>query len=388
MKCTQLIRAGWNRTSRTALVLLAATTFAVSGCDKGDKDKGAAATTGGGDKPLIIGFIYVGEKQDYGYNQAHAEGAAAVKNIPGVKVLEQENVKEDDSVTKAMESMIEEGSKVVFPTSYGFFKPFVLDLAPKHKDVTFLHCGGTYVEGKTPENVGTYFGYIDECEYLSGIVAAKSTKTRKLGFIAAKPIPQVLRNINAFELGAKSVDPSITTTVVFTLNWFEPIKEANAANSLIEQGIDVLTCHVDSPKAILKTAEGRGVMVCGYHSNGAAIAPKGYLTGAEWNWAKPYTDYVNAIKAGKKWDHTVRGGLKDGFVKMSAYGPAVSDDAKKACEDAKAKFMTGTFVIFKGPMKDNAGADLYKDGETHIQTDPALEGMGYLVEGVMGSVPK
>ncbi len=350
MNCLNWFRAAFTGKRETAAILLAASAIGLgSGCNK-TNDKGTAG--GGGDKPLVVGFIYVGSKQDYGYNQAHAEGAAAVKAMPGVKVMEEESVPETDKVAKTMESMIgHDSANIIFPTSYGYFNPSVLDEAPKHKDVTFFHCGGTFVEGKTPENVGTYFGYIDECEYLSGIVAGHATKSKKLGFIAAKPIPQVLRNINAFALGAQSVDPTITTTVVFTGDWFQPVKEAEAAKSLIAGGIDVLTCHVDSPKTIIKTAEDGGIYSCGYHSNGAPLAPKGYLTGAEWNWAKPYTAYIEAVKAGKKWEHTVRGGLKDGFVKMSPYGAAVNDDAKKDADAAKAKFMDGKFVIFKGPVE-------------------------------------
>src|SRR4029079_8839947 len=190
-------------------------------------------------------------------------------------------------------------AKVLFPTSFGYFDPHVLKIAAKYPNVTFLHCGGLYNAEKHPKNVGSYFGYIDETEYLSGIVAAYATKTKKLGFIAAKPIPQVLRNINAFTLGARSVKPDITTTVVFTGDWSLPVNEADAANSLVDQGIDVLTMHVDSPKVIVETAEKRGVFVSGYHANQATLAPKGYLTGAEWNWSKIYTDYVGMLKAGK-----------------------------------------------------------------------------------------
>ena len=152
-----------------------------------------------------------------------------------------------------------------------------------------------------------------------------TTKTKKLGFIAAKPIPQVLRNINAFTLGAQSVNPKITTQVIFTGDWSLPVKEAEAANSLIDQGVDVITCHVDSPKVVVETAERRGIYVCGYHANQAPLAPKGYLTGAEWNWLTPYTVHVKAAQEGKPFTNFLRGGLKEGFVKMSPYGKAVSE---------------------------------------------------------------
>jgi simple sugar transport system substrate-binding protein len=339
--------------------------------------------------PITIGFIYVGSRSDYGYNQAQSEGAKEVAKLPGVKILEEENVPETVAVQKTMESMIvQDGAKVIFPTSFGYFDPHMLKVAAKHTDVTFLHCGGMYNAEKHPKNVGSYFGYIDECEYIAGIAAGKTSKTGKLGFIAAKPIPQVLRNINAFTLGAKSVIPSVTTTVIFTGDWFMPVKEAEAANSLVDQGIDVLTCHVDSPQVILETAEKRGVFCCGYHANGSALAPKGYLTGSEWNWSKVFIDYVNSMRSGKELTHLVRGGLKDGIVKLSPYGPAVSDETKSAAEAAKASAMKGELVIFKGPMKDNSGKIVIESGKSLVQTDPVLESMNYLVEGVVGSAGK
>ncbi|HVU52405.1 MAG TPA: BMP family ABC transporter substrate-binding protein [Polyangia bacterium] len=335
--------------------------------------------------PITVGFIYVGPKTDYGYNQAHAQGAAAIAKLPGVKIREEEMVPEDAKVQKTMESMINlDGAKVIFPTSFGYFDPHILKEAGKNKDVTFLHCGGLYQEGKHPTNVGSYFGYIDEAEYVSGIVAGLTTKSNKLGFIAAKPIPQVLRNINSYTLGARSVNPKVTTTVIFTGDWSMPVKEAEAATSLIDQGVDVLTAHVDSPKVIVETAERKGVFVTGYHANQSALAPKGYLTGAEWNWGKVYTDYIEMIQAGKPWPHLLRGGLKEGFVKVSPYGKAVSAEAKKKADAAKAKFMAGTMVVYKGPLKDNTGKVVIPAGVEHKQTDIALESMDYLVEGVVG----
>ena len=337
--------------------------------------------------PLTVGFIYVGSRADYGYNQAHAEGAKAVSALPGVKVREEENVPETVAVQKTMESMINlDGAKLLFPTSFGYFDPHILAMAQKYPEVTFLHCGGLYSEGKHPKNVGSYFGYIDEAQYVAGTVAGATTKTNKLGFIAAKPIPQVLRNINAYTLGALSVNPKVTLSVIFTGDWSLPVKEAEAANSLVDQGADVLTSHVDSPKVIVETAERRGVFSTGYHASQAALAPKGYLTGAEWNWEKIYTDYVNKVKEGKPWDHLVRGGLKEGYVKLSPYGEAVAPAAKAKADEAKAGLTAGTLVIFKGPLESNTGKQLLAAGQSRGQTDIELEKMDYLVKGVKGSL--
>jgi basic membrane protein A and related proteins len=337
-------------------------------------------------KDLVVGFIYVGPRDDFGYNQAHAEGAAALKKLSGIKVLEEENVPETAAVVKTMESMINlDGATLLFPTSFGYYDPHVLKEAPKYTDVRFEHCGGLWSSGH-PKNAGSYFGYIDECEYLSGIVAGHSTKSGKLGFIAAKPIPQVLRNINAFTLGARAANPKVTTQVIFTGDWSMPVKEAEAANSLINQGIDVLTCHVDSPKVVVETAEKRGAMVCGYHVNQAKLAPKGYLTGAEWNWEALYPKFVKMTMAGEAIPNMVRGGLKEGIVKPSAYGASVGDAARKQADDAKAKLMAGGFAIFKGPISDNKGNVVIAAGAEHGQTDIWLEQMNWLVEGVVGSI--
>jgi simple sugar transport system substrate-binding protein len=279
---------------------------------------------------------------------------------------------------------------VLFPTSFGYFDPHILKVAKQFPKVQFLHCGGMYDAAKHPKNVGSYFGYIDEAQYICGIVAGGTSKTGKLGFIAAKPIPQVLRNINAFALGAQAVNPKATVHVIFTGDWAMPVKEAEAANSLIDQGVDVLTCHVDSPKVVVQTAEKRGVFSCGYHASQADIAPKGYLTGAEWDWSHVYGMYARMIQEGKSLmagtiPHLVRGGLKDGFVKVSPYGAAVSEETKKAADAAKAKFMDGSMVIFKGELKDNTGKVVIPAGTEMKQQDPELEKMGWLVEGVVGS---
>src|SRR5690242_11993596 len=336
---------------------------------------------------LVVGVIYVGPRDDYGYNQAQAQAAAALKKMPGVTVVEQEKVPETQDVQKTMASMIEQdGATLLFPTSFGYFDPHILRMAERYAKVRFAHCGGLWTEGKHPKNVGSYFGYIDECQYLNGVAAGHTSKTKKLGFIAAKPIPQVLRNINAFTLGARSVDPKITTQLIITGDWSLPVKEAEAAQSLIDQGVDVLTCHVDSPKVIVETAERRGVFVCGYHANQATLAPKGYLTGAEWNWLTPYTMHVKDAQAGKPLVNFLRGGLKDGFVKPSAYGKAVSEAARKKADGVKAQMMKGDFVIFKGPIKDNTGRTVIDQAVSQKQTDVVLEQMNYLVEGVVGKV--
>jgi simple sugar transport system substrate-binding protein len=174
--------------------------------------------------------------------------------------------------------------------------------------------------------------------------------------------------------------------VIFTGEWSMPVKEAEATNSLAGQGVDVVTCHVDGPKVVVETAERRGMFTCGYHANQAKLAPKGYLTGAEWNWIKVYETFANDMQAGKAPGNFVRGGLAEGFVKMSAYGPAVSAAAKERAEKVKAEIMKGGYAVFKGPLKDNKGNTVVPAGTALVETAIELESTNWLVEGVIGAI--
>jgi basic membrane protein A len=333
-----------------------------------------------------VGFIYVGPKDDYGYNQAHAEGAAALKGIEGITVVEEENVPETVDVQKTMESMINlDGASLIFPTSFGYFDPHMLAMCAKFPNVQFRHCGGMWNKDKHPMNAGSYFGYIGMGQYLNGITAGHASKSKKIGFVAAKPIPQVLLNINSFLLGARAVDPSITCQVIFTGEWSLAVKEAEATNALVDQGADVITCHVDSPKVVVETAAGRGAFVCGYHANQSPLAPEKYLTGAEWAWGNVYKTYIEALMKGEALPNFTRGGLADGFIKMSPLGPAVSEASRKQFEATQAEIMKGGFAVIKGPLKNNKGDVVATEGQVFPETAVELESMDYLVEGVIGS---
>ncbi len=372
--------------------ILATTAFGLtSKFGTGCSSQSETGQAGSEDEPIVVGFIYVGSKDDYGYNQSHAEGAAAVAELPGFKIVEQANVPETQAVQETMREMIEiDGVTMLFPTSFGYFDPHILEIAEQFPEVQFFHAGGLYEEGM-PENIGSYFGYIDEAQYLAGIVAAHNSKSGKLGFVGAKPIPQVLRNINGYTLGAKSVNPDIVTQVVFTGDWAAPVKEAEAVDSMVNQGADVITCHVDSPKVVIETASKRGVLCTGYHTDQSALAPKAYLTGAEWDWKSIYTQYANWVKEGKTLmggdiPHVVRGGLAENFWKLSPYGPTVSEEAKSDAEAVKAKFADATMVIYTGELKDNQGKIILPDGKSYQQTAIELETTDWLVDGVQGSV--
>jgi basic membrane protein A and related proteins len=343
-------------------------------------------------KPLVMGFIYVGPKDDFGWNQAHAEGATGVAQVPGVKVVAEASVPETTAVAETMRSMIvQDGATVLFPTSFGYFDPYILELAAEFPDVQFFHCGTLFEAGKHPNNVGSYFGFIDEAYYIAGTVAAHTSKTGKLGFVMAKPIPRIVRTLNSWMLGAKSINPDATTQLIITGAWTDPVKEAEAVNSMVDQGVDVVTCNVDNAKVVMETAEKRGIFCSGNAVNQSAVAPKGYLTGAEWDWTGVYSSYAKMIQAGKTLmnggiPHLYLGGLKDDFVKLSPFGPAVSDVAKQDAETAKAGLLDGSLVPYTGELKDNTGKAVIPSGTAYKPGNPELEKMDWLVDGVIGQI--
>jgi len=309
-----------------------------------------------------------------------------LKQVPGVTVIEEENVPETDAVAQSMESMINlDGANLILATSFGYYNPFVIDTAKKYPNVQFRHAAPLWNKETDPINAGSYFCYLNQAHFVNGVAAGLSSPTGKIGFVAAKPIPQVINNINSFLLGARSVDPTITCQVIFTGEWSLAVKEAEATNALCDQGCDVITCHVDGPKVVCETAAGRGAFVCGYHADQTALAGDKYLTGAEWNWAGVYTDMITTVQGGGKIDNFVRGGLAENFIKMSPLGSAVSDAARAQFEATKAEIMAGGFAAYKGPLKDNTGAEVVPAGVNLVETDVAIESIGFLVEGVLGS---
>lgn len=341
--------------------------------------KGIALKPG---EKLKVGFLYVGPRDDYGYNYAADQGRLAMeKKLSFVETVFAENVPENAEAERVMEQMIRGGAKIIFPTSYGHLDP-AMNVAKKHPDVVFLHQGGL----KNSENVGTYFGEIWQPVYAAGIVAGKTTKSNKLGFIVAHPIPQVLLNVNAFTLGAKSVNPAITTTVVFTADWCNPAKNTEAANSLISQGVDVLTQHQDCPGPVIQAAERGGAWSVGYHADAAPLAKTKWLTGAMWTWGNLYSDMVQQVVDGKWKTGVYRAGLKDGVVDLASFGEAVTPDTRKLATEAKEKVLAGAVMPFEGPVKDQTGKVRIEAGKR--PTTAELETTDYLVEGVIGTIPK
>ena len=334
-------------------------------------------------KPMTVGFIYVGPRQDFGWNQAHWVAAQKIAKMDGIKVVEQENVPETAEVEKVMESMIQlDGAKVIFATSFGYWKP-VLKLAKAHPEVLFTHIGALWKPGD-PKNVIGYRGYMEEPHYLCGIAAGRMTKTGKLGFIGSKPLYFIFNNCNGYILGARSVNPEVTCNVVITGEWNNPVREAETTNSLIDQGCDVIVANVDSSKVSIEIAERRGVYSCGYHTDVSSLAPEGFLTGAEWNWASG-GDFVKAWQTGGAYPNVLRGGFKRDMVAISPFGKAVPQGVRDEIAKAKQGFIDDSLKLYQGPLNDNEGNQVLAAGQAIDNEDNEFKlGVRFLVEGAIG----
>ena len=332
--------------------------------------------------PIVLGAVYVGPRDDFGWNQAHAVAMDILKQVPGITVIEEENVPETDAASQTMESMINlDQANLVLATSFGYYSPFVVETAKKYPSVQFRHAAPLWKEGD-PVNAGSYFCYLNQAHYVNGVAAGLSTTSNKIGFVAAKPIPSVLSNVNSVLLGARSVNPNATVQVIFTGEWSMPVREAEASNALIDAGCDVITCHVDGPKVVIETAEARGVKSCGHNASQAPLAPKGFITGAEYKWETIYKIYADALAKGEELPNFIAGGYHNDMLRNTAYGAGATPEAIKAA-DAAIEGLIAKKPIYVGPLKDNAG-NVVIEG-TMDNYDPVLDGMGYLLEGVQGS---
>lgn len=375
------------RTRAAAAVLAALLATACSANTAGT----TSATSGppGKDSPAA-GFIFVGPKDDYGYNQAAYQGSQAVaKAFPDLKVLTAENVPEDDNAARVMNSMIAKGAKIIFATSYGHLDA-ALKVAAEHPDVVVVQ-QGNLITGAVPKNSGTYFGTVYEPVYLAGIAAGRATKSDKLGYVYAFPINQAVANINAFQRGAASVNPRVKTYVVGTSSWCDPAKQAEAAANLLKQGADVITQHQDCTATIIKATEAAGMYTVGYHADASALAPKGWLTGSQWDWDTLFTDIVRTAREGRftgsKYNANFRVGLKTGdnpFV-QAPFGPAVDEPTKAEIEKAKKWLGSPGGSPFAGPVTDQDGVVRIPDGT--VPDYAAIEKIDYFVQGVVGKLP-
>ncbi len=330
---------------------------------------------------LIVGAIHVGSILDAGYNEAEHDGLMEmIANVPCIKLTEAENVPEGPNVVPVMEEMIQvEGAKLIFPQSYGY-QDFALQVAGAHPDVVFEHPSGY----KQAKNFGTYWGGSVDLMYVEGIAAAMTTKSNKLGFVGAMPIPQTIAAIDAFELGAQTINPNVTTTVIWINTWADAGKETAATNTLVSQGVDVVTSIVDSPVGVVQTAEKAGIWSIGYHSATVAkFAPQHWLTGLDFNFGPAFTKMAQDVIAGTWTAQNLMEPLSAGMVKLAPFGANVPQTVQTAVTKAAADAAAPGFVFLKGPISDQAGTVRIAAGAT---TDITQWGnaVDWFVKGVIG----
>ena len=332
-------------------------------------------------EPLKIAFAYVGPVGDGGWTFAHDNGRKAVEKEFGDKVVTKfvENVPESADAERVIRELATDGNKLVFGTTFGYMEP-MLKVAPDFKGVNFQHATGY----KTAENMSTYDSRTYEGAYMAGVIAGKMTKTGTLGVVASVPIPEVIRNINSFTLGAQSSNPKIKTKVVWVNEWFNPPKETEAATSLINGGADVLFQNTDSP-AVLKTAEAKGKRAFGWDSDMTAYGPKAHLASAVINWGPYYVQTVRNALEGKNSSTQSWWGVKEGAIDIVSVAEDVPADTKAKVDEVKAGLKDGSFAIWKGPIVDNTGKEQIKKDE--VADDKFLGGLNFYVKGVEGKIP-
>jgi simple sugar transport system substrate-binding protein len=330
---------------------------------------------------LKVGFIYVGPVGDAGWTFAHDNGRKHIEQKFGdkIKTTFVEKVPEGADAERVIRDLVSQGNKLIFATSFGFGDAME-KVAKDHPDVKFEHATGY----KTSANLRVYEAKFYEDAYLAGVVAGTMTKTNTIGFVGSFPIPEVLRNINAFTLGARSVNPKVNTKVVWVNTWFDPPKESEAAQALINQKADVLLQNTDST-AVLQTAEKNGKYAFGWDSDMSAFATKAHLGSAVVNWGPYYEKAVNDVLAGTWKTSDTKWGTKEGANDLIKVADVVPDSAKKRVDEIKAGLKAGTFAVFKGPIKDNAGKVVLDKDQV---ADDAWKGkINFYVEGVDGKIP-
>ena len=333
-------------------------------------------------EPLKIAFAYVGPVGDGGWTFAHDNARKAIEKEFGDKVKTSfvENVPESADAERVLRDMASQGNKLIFGTTFGYMEP-MLKVAPDFKDVKFEHATGF----KQADNMRTYDSRTYEGAYMAGIIAGKMTKTNTLGVVGSIPIPEVIRNINSFTMGAQSVNPKIKTKVVWVNEWFAPPKETEAATALINAGADVLFQNTDSP-AVLKTAQDKGKRAFGWDSDMTAYGPKAHLASAVINWGPYYVKATRDALEGKWAGNTgVWWGVKEGAIDIVSIADDVPADIKAKVEEVKKGLAAGSFAIWKGPIMDNTGKELLKKDQ--IADDKFLGGVNFYVKGVEGKVP-
>ena len=366
--------------------LTAVASAALMGCGKKEEPAPApaaapVAAAPAKAEPLKIAFAYIGPVGDGGWTFAHDNGRKAIEKEFGDKVVTSfvEKVPESADAERVIRDMAGQGNKLIFGTTFGYMEP-MLKVAADFKDVKFEHATGY----KTADNLRTYDSRTYEGAYMAGVIAGKMSKTGTLGVVGSVPIPEVVRNINSFTLGAQSVNPKVKTKVVWVNEWFNPPKETEAATALINGGADILFQNTDS-SAVLQTAEKMGKRAFGWDSDMTAYGPKAHLGSAVINWGPYYVKATREALEGKWSTGQAWWGVKEGAIDMVSVAADVPDDTKKRLDEIKAGLKDGSFSIWKGPIMDNAGKELI--AKDTVADDKFLGGLKSYVQGVEGKVP-
>ncbi len=343
---------------------------------------GCGGGGGGGQKgPYKVAFVYIGPPGDLGWTYEHDRGRKQLESELGDKVETTyiENIEEGPDAARVIRQYAQEEYDMIFATSFGYMDP-MLEVAQEFPDVKFEHCSGY----KTNDNMATYFGRIYQPRYLSGIVAGKMTQNNVIGYVAAFPIPEVIRGINAFTLGVRSVNPDAEVRVVWTSTWYDPVLEREAAVALLDQGADIITQHQDTTEP-QKAAQERGALSIGYDSDMRAFVGDTVLTSPIWNWGSYYVDTVQNAIDGTWESHQYWGGLKEGVVELAEFSPKVTEDVRALVEDAREDILAGNDV-FCGPIMGQDGSEIVASGA--CMSDPDMLNMSFFVEGVVGTIPE
>ncbi len=329
---------------------------------------------------LQVGFVYVGPVGDGGWSYMHDLSRQAVEEAyPGITTSYVESVEEGPDAVRVMETFVRQGFQLIFATSFGFMDQ-VIEVAEQNPDVVFMHCSGY----RTAENVGVYFGRMYQARYLSGLVAGSMTETNTIGFVAAHPIPEVIRGINAFTRGVRAVNPDAVVRVIWLYSWFDPGKESEATMALVDAGADVIAMHADSGAAPL-AAEEAGVYVVGYNNDMSGYAPTRHLTAPIWDWGVVTTRVVGQVIEGTWQSENIWWGMDAGIVDLAPFGDMVPEEVRTLVEEERSRIVNGEWDVFWGPVADQDGNIRVAEGKR--MSDEELLSFSWYVQGVEGEIP-
>lgn len=370
------------RQRRWGFVFLLAVAITAAGCggDAGDGNGGdASEESDSSAEDISAAFIYVGPVGDAGWTYRHDQGRRCLEE-DGVKTAFVESVPETAEVERVERDFIDQGYDVIFATAFGY-QPFTQKVAEDHPEVEFYGITPTVAPA---DNIKNFYGELWDGRYLTGLIAGSMTQSDVIGFVAAQPIPTVIAGLNAFTLGAREANPNAVVKVVWTLSWFDPPKEKQAAQSLVNEGADVVAQHQDTPSAV-QGAASEGAWAIGSESDMTEFSPERYLTGTVWDWCNFYRQAIDEVADDTFEPGEFYGGLEDGTVQLAPINDAVPEDVQAQVEEAKQQLMDDSLDYWEGSLLDNQGNTVVEEGETLTIED--INGMDWLVEGVEGKIP-